>query len=89
MRCNKIYYNAHFLVIQAGFEPTTRSLEGCCSIQLSYWTVFPFFYGRKDKQNILLTKSKLPNPYMPAMLTGFFLLLPVSFFVFFIKKIKQ
>ena len=43
MRCNKIYYNAHFLVIQAGFEPTTRSLEGCCSIQLSYWTVFPFF----------------------------------------------
>ena len=26
------------LVIQAGFEPTTRSLEGCCSIQLSYWT---------------------------------------------------
>ncbi len=26
------------LVIQAGFEPTTHSLEGCCSIQLSYWT---------------------------------------------------
>jgi hypothetical protein len=26
---------------------------------------------------------------MPAMLPGFFLLLPVSFFVFFIKKIKQ
>ncbi len=25
-------------VIQAGFEPTTHSLEGCCSIQLSYWT---------------------------------------------------
>ncbi len=28
-----------FVVIQAGFEPTTRSLEGCCSIQLSYWTL--------------------------------------------------
>ncbi len=27
-----------FLVIRAGFEPTTRSLEGCCSIQLSYRT---------------------------------------------------
>jgi hypothetical protein len=25
-------------VIPAGFEPTTRSLEGCCSIQLSYET---------------------------------------------------
>ena len=28
------------VVIQAGFEPTTHSLEGCCSIQLSYWTIF-------------------------------------------------
>ena len=26
------------LVIPAGFEPTTHSLEGCCSIQLSYET---------------------------------------------------
>ena len=26
-------------VIPAGFEPTTDSLEGCCSIQLSYETV--------------------------------------------------
>ena len=22
---------------QEGFEPPTRSLEGCCSIHLSYW----------------------------------------------------
>ena len=32
-------------VIRAGFEPTTHSLEGCCSIQLSYRTdpyLFPF-----------------------------------------------
>ena len=27
-------------VIPAGFEPTTHSLEGCCSIQLSYGTDF-------------------------------------------------
>ncbi len=26
------------LVIPAGLEPATRSLEGCCSIQLSYET---------------------------------------------------
>lgn len=26
-------------VIQTGLEPVTRSLEGCCSIQLSYWTI--------------------------------------------------
>jgi hypothetical protein len=28
-------------VIRAGFEPTTSSLEGCCSIQLSYRTKKP------------------------------------------------
>ena len=26
-------------VIRSGFEPETHSLEGCCSIQLSYQTV--------------------------------------------------
>jgi hypothetical protein len=37
-------------VIPFGFEPKTYSLEGCCSIQLSYETIFesanihPFFY---------------------------------------------
>ncbi len=25
------------LARQKGFEPLTRSLEGCCSILLSYW----------------------------------------------------
>ncbi len=30
--------NDGFLVIPAGLEPATRSLEGCCSIQLSYET---------------------------------------------------
>ena len=33
-----------FKVIRAGFEPTTHSLEGCCSIQLSYRTD-PFLIG--------------------------------------------
>ena len=27
------------VVIRIGFEPMTHSLEGCCSIQLSYRTV--------------------------------------------------
>ncbi len=33
-------------VIPAGFEPTTHSLEGCCSIQLSYETIFSFLKKR-------------------------------------------
>ena len=28
------------MVIRLGFEPKTHSLEGCCSIQLSYQTIF-------------------------------------------------
>ena len=27
-----------YIVIPLGFEPKTHSLEGCCSIQLSYGT---------------------------------------------------
>ena len=30
-------------VISSGFEPETHSLEGCCSIQLSYETNLFFF----------------------------------------------
>ena len=30
-------------VILLGFEPKTHSLEGCCSIQLSYRTLLSFF----------------------------------------------
>ena len=29
-----------FKVIRLGFEPKTHSLEGCCSIQLSYRTLY-------------------------------------------------
>ncbi len=35
-------------VIRAGFEPTTHSLEGCCSIQLSYRTILFAFSECKD-----------------------------------------
>ena len=41
------------LVIPAGFEPTTHSLEGCCSIQLSYGTIrIAFFCKMLRKSNI-------------------------------------
>lgn len=41
---NQTIYSFLFLdecgdVIRTGFEPTTDSLEGCCSIQLSYRTL--------------------------------------------------
>ena len=35
------------MVIPLGFEPKTHSLEGCCSIQLSYGTD-PFRPVRND-----------------------------------------
>ena len=34
-------------VIRLGFEPKTHSLEGCCSIQLSYRTS-PYFVSEAD-----------------------------------------
>ena len=34
------------LVIPAGFEPTTHSLEGCCSIQLSYGTILCAIFSK-------------------------------------------
>ena len=33
-------------VIRLGFEPKTHSLEGCCSIQLSYRTDPYFLFGK-------------------------------------------
>jgi hypothetical protein len=34
-------------VIPPGFEPGTHSLEGCCSIQLSYGTILVLEIDRK------------------------------------------
>ena len=43
----RLYFS---FVIQTGIEPITYSLEGCCSIQLSYWTSINFsFSGCKYK----------------------------------------
>ena len=34
-------------VIRLGFEPKTHSLEGCCSIQLSYRTILRILPAKK------------------------------------------
>ena len=39
-------------VIRSGFEPETHSLEGCCSIQLSYQTR-DFFRNRLQRYKYL------------------------------------
>ncbi len=38
MICSTSFYLLYLQVIRMGFEPMTHSLEGCCSIQLSYRT---------------------------------------------------
>ena len=44
---------ADYLVIRLGFEPKTHSLEGCCSIQLSYRTD-PYFLASDPQTGRLL-----------------------------------
>ena len=54
-------------MIRLGFEPKTHSLEGCCSIQLSYQTIAicgcknsdffdvrACFFGKKQKNALFL-----------------------------------
>ena len=41
-------------VIRKGFEPLTHSLEGCCSIQLSYRTCTRFSRKNLGKGNTFL-----------------------------------
>ena len=54
------------MAISRGFEPLTHSLEGCCSIQLSYETIKSrckktyFFYKVKIK-NLLFIILKQKN----------------------------
>ncbi len=45
-----------FHVIPPGFEPGTHSLEGCCSIQLSYETIV--FWRCKNIKISLMRKYK-------------------------------
>ena len=47
-------------VIPLGFEPKTHSLEGCCSIQLSYGTIVVAFAGAK-LQKTLENEDVCPN----------------------------
>ena len=44
-------------VIPLGFEPKTHSLEGCCSIQLSYGTIIAIFSGAKISHNLAFAKK--------------------------------
>ena len=47
------------VVTPAGFEPTTHSLEGCCSIQLSYGANFcmvHFIYAHPSRRLIWAAK---------------------------------
>ena len=52
-----------FKVIRAGFEPTTHSLEGCCSIQLSYRTLSLYkrlqkYTNSENKKNLCYSKLR-------------------------------
>jgi hypothetical protein len=44
-----------FVVIPTGFEPVTHSLEGCCSIQLSYGTIVMRKFIKKKSKTIYLS----------------------------------
>ena len=46
------------VVIPSGFEPETHSLEGCCSIQLSYGTKGGGFENPRAKVLFFLRSTK-------------------------------
>ena len=51
-------------VIRSGFEPETHSLEGCCSIQLSYQTKYKIknaisFYLNEYHRDFVTTTRRL------------------------------
>ena len=51
-------YVMHCLVIRSGFEPETHSLEGCCSIQLSYQTSSECAYRMNDALSASLGRPR-------------------------------
>ena len=66
-------YGCRF-VIPSGFEPETHSLEGCCSIQLSYGTVrLDSFVGLRPPRNDRVSAWGLlgMTGYRPAASTAF------------------
>ncbi len=50
---------ASLLVIRSGFEPETYCLEGSCSIQLSYRTIFKEVQNKG--KNHFKAKNKVPH----------------------------
>ncbi len=44
---------------QKGFEPLTRSLEGCCSILLSYWRLG--MTGKTKKKKLVAAQGFEPR----------------------------
>ncbi len=50
------------MVMVEGFEPSTYSLEGCCSIQLSYTTMHAILIRKeRDFNGKSLVGEKRPN----------------------------
>ena len=81
---------ASLFVIPAGFEPTTHSLEGCCSIQLSYGTdttVDKIFCAAKLRHLFLFSKLIIEF----GIFKLYFVCYRCSFFLFigFLYKFRQ
>ena len=69
------------LVIRLGFEPKTHSLEGCCSIQLSYRTILKFRH-----EGCPFAKNRTANIgifYLMAMFPG------ESFYKFYMPDTQE
>ena len=69
------------LVIRLGFEPKTHSLEGCCSIQLSYRTILKFLH-----EGCPFAKNRTANIgifYLMAMFQG------ESFYKFYMPDTQE
>ena len=73
------------VVIRLGFEPKTHSLEGCCSIQLSYRTAVcrfaRFAMGVKSGCKDNFISSKAQNYFSKGLAFIIFAVFPVALFL--------
>ncbi len=69
-----MYANLFLFVIPDGFEPSTHSLEGCCSIQLSYGT--NYIYSRTAISAILFKKIEGLDSELGVIITLYPKLIP-------------